>query len=124
VSIDWAKVAAEARLEDRYLLVTSDPTMSAEPVALGYKSLTEAERAFRTMKTSLDLRPVYHRLDERIRAHVLLFWLALLLVRVASGAPGTPGFAWPASSATTFVGPAGQVAPTSLQSSPSSGQRP
>jgi hypothetical protein len=40
------------------------------------------ERAFRTMKSTLDLRPVYHRLDERIRAHVLLCWLALLLIRV------------------------------------------
>uniref|UniRef100_UPI0037DA41C0 hypothetical protein n=1 Tax=Streptomyces chengmaiensis TaxID=3040919 RepID=UPI0037DA41C0 len=35
------------------------------------------------MKSTLDLRPVHHRLDERIRAHVLLCWLALLLIRVA-----------------------------------------
>ena len=41
------------------------------------------ESAFRTLKTHLELRPVYHRLDDRIRAHVLLCWLALLLVRVA-----------------------------------------
>ncbi len=41
------------------------------------------EHAFRTLKTTLDLRPVYHRKEERIRAHVLLCWLALLLVRVA-----------------------------------------
>ncbi|MFG3656679.1 IS1634 family transposase [Streptomyces sp. NPDC047706] len=83
LSIDAAKVAAEARLDGKYLLATSDPDLPAEDVALGYKNLLEAERAFRTMKSTLDLRPVYHRLDERIRAHVLLCWLALLLIRVA-----------------------------------------
>jgi hypothetical protein len=40
------------------------------------------------MKTELDLRPVYHRLEERIRAHVILCWLALLLVRVAETTTG------------------------------------
>jgi Transposase len=51
----------------------------------------EAGRAFRTMTSTLDLRPVYHRLDDRIRAHVLLCWLALLLVRVAERRPRRPG---------------------------------
>jgi transposase len=40
------------------------------------------------MKTTLDLRPVYHRKEQRIRAHVLLCWLALLLVRLAEQAAG------------------------------------
>nr|WP_241825686.1 transposase [Micromonospora sp. CB01531] len=83
MSINAAKVTAEARLDGKYLLATSDPDLSAEDVALGYKNLLEAEHAFRTMKSTLDLRPVYHRLDERIHAHVLLCWLALLLIRVA-----------------------------------------
>jgi len=48
---------------------------------VGYKQLLQVERGWRSMKTTLDLRPVYHRLEERIRAHVLLCWLALLLVR-------------------------------------------
>ncbi|KLU62249.1 hypothetical protein CEB3_c12930 [Peptococcaceae bacterium CEB3] len=43
----------------------------------------EVERAFRTLKTTLELRPVYHRKDDRICAHVLLCGLALLLVRLA-----------------------------------------
>ena len=43
------------------------------------------------MKSVLDLRPVYHRLEERIRAHVILCWLALLLVRVAET---TTGHTW------------------------------
>jgi hypothetical protein len=83
LSINTAKVTTEARLDGKYLLATSDPDLPAEDVALGYKNLLEAERAFRTMKSTLDLRPVYHRLDARIRAHVLLCWLALLLIRVA-----------------------------------------
>jgi DDE family transposase len=81
--IDRAKVRAEARLDGKFLLSTSDPDLSAEDVALGYKNLLEAERAFRDLKTTLELRPVFHRLERRIRAHVLLCWLALLLVRVA-----------------------------------------
>jgi len=81
--IDRAKVKAEARLDGKYLLATSDPDLSAEDVALGYKNLMEAERGFRDLKSQLLLRPVFHRLEHRIRAHVLLCWLALLLTRVA-----------------------------------------
>ena len=43
----------------------------------------EVERAFRTLKSSLSLRPIYHSKDDRIRSHVLLCWLALLLIRIA-----------------------------------------
>ena len=86
--IDRAAVAAEERLDGKFLLRTSDPTLSAEDVALGYKQLLEVERAWRDLKTSLELRPVYHRKQQRIRAHVLLCWLALLLVRIAENATG------------------------------------
>ena len=81
--IDRRKLAAEAKLDGKFLLSTSDPDLSAEDVALGYKNLLEAERGFRDLKTTLELRPVFHRLEHRIRAHVLLSWLALLLIRVA-----------------------------------------
>jgi transposase len=81
--IDRTKLKAEAKLDGKFLLSTSDPDLSAEDIALGYKNLLEAERAFRDLKTTLELRPVWHRLERRIRAHVLLCWLALLLVRVA-----------------------------------------
>lgn len=73
----------EAKLDGKYLLETSDPELSAEDVALGYKNLIEAERCFRDLKGTLRIRSVFHRLDERIRAHVLICWLALLLVRIA-----------------------------------------
>ncbi|MGH3143180.1 MAG: IS1634 family transposase [Gaiellales bacterium] len=81
--VDRTAIRAEAHLDGKFLLRTSDPTLSAEDVALGYKQLLEVERGWRDMKTTLDLRPVYHHLEDRIRAHVLLCWLALLLIRVA-----------------------------------------
>jgi Transposase DDE domain len=81
--VDRAAVNVEAHLDGKFLLRTSDPTLTAEDVALGYNQLLEIERAWREMKTTLDLRPVHHRKEDRIRAHVLLCWLALLLIRIA-----------------------------------------
>ncbi len=81
--VDRAAIAAEARLDGKFLLRTSDPTLSVEDIALGYKQLLEIERGWRDMKTTLDLRPVRHRKEDRIRAHVILCWLALLLIRLA-----------------------------------------
>ena len=111
--IDRAAVTADARLDGKFLLRTSDPTLSAEDVALGYKQLLEVERAWRDMKTTLDLRPVYHRREDRIRAHVLLCWLALLLIRIAETATGET---WRSLAPELdklhlgrFVGPAGEV---------------
>ncbi len=86
--LDHAKIAAEERLDGKYLLTTSDPSLSAEDVALGYKQLVEAERSFRDLKGTLLLRPVFHRKDERIRAHVLICFLALVLIRVAETSTG------------------------------------
>jgi transposase len=81
--IDKAKLRQEEKLDGKYLLSSSDDSLTAEDIALGYKQLYEVERAFRTLKTTLSLRPVYHSKDDRIRSHVLLCWLALLLVRIA-----------------------------------------
>jgi transposase len=80
--IDRKKIAVEANLDGKYLLRCSDPHLPAEDIALGYKQLLQVERGWRDMKTTLELRPVYHRLEDRIRAHVILCWLALLLVRI------------------------------------------
>ncbi len=86
--IDKAKVKAEERLDGKYLIRTSDDTLSPVDVALGYKQLYQVENAFRTLKTTLELRPVYHRLEDRIRSHILLCWLALLMVRVMENQTG------------------------------------
>jgi len=86
--IDQAKIAAEARLDVKFLLSCSDDTLPADEIALGYKQLLEVERTWRDMKQTLEIRPVYHRLEDRIRAHVLLCWLALLLIRIAETRTG------------------------------------
>jgi hypothetical protein len=109
--IDAARAKAEENLDGKYLLRTSDPKMSAEDIALGYKQLLEVERGWRDLKQVTDLRPVYHRKEERIRAHVILCWLALLLARVAENAADNT---WPQLrrqldriAVGTFTGPAG-----------------
>jgi hypothetical protein len=81
--LDRAAVRAEAHLDGKFLLRSSDPTLTAEDIALGYKQLLQVERGWRDMKTTLDLRPVHHRKEDRIRAHVQLCWLALLLIGIA-----------------------------------------
>ncbi|MET8310731.1 transposase [Micromonospora sp. NPDC005173] len=86
--IDAAAIRAEQRLDGKYLLRCSDPKLSAEDITLGYKQLLEVERGWRDMNTTLDLRPVFHRREDRIRAHILLWWLALLLIRVAETSTG------------------------------------
>ena len=109
--VDKTKAKTEENLDGKYLLRSSDPKLTAEDIAAGYKQLLEVERGWRDMKSVLDLRPVYHRLEERIRAHVLLCWLALLLVRVAETQAGQT---WPVMRREfdrihlgTFTGPAG-----------------
>lgn len=111
--VDKQKITSEERLDGKYLLRCSDPNLTAEDIALGYKQLLEVERGWRDMKQILDLRPVYHRREDRIRAHVLLCWLALLLIRVAEVAAGEP-WTWnrirtelQRLHAVTYTGPAG-----------------
>jgi hypothetical protein len=87
--IDKAAITQEAHLDGKFLLRTDDESLSAEDIALGYKSLYEAERGWRDLKkTTVNIRPVYHRREDRIRAHVQLCWLALLVLRVAEIAVG------------------------------------
>jgi len=109
--IDTKAIAAEAKLDGKFLLRSSDPKLSAEDIALGYKQLLAVERGWRDMKQIIDLRPIYHRREDRIRAHVLLCWLALLLIRTIEI---TTGRSWTAVRAElqrlhvgTFTGPAG-----------------
>ncbi len=86
---DAARIKAEENLDGKYLLRTSDPKLPAEDIARGYKQLAEIERGWRDLKQVIDLRPIYHRKEERIRAHVILCWLALLMIRVAETTAGT-----------------------------------
>jgi hypothetical protein len=81
-SIDTDKVVKEKRFDGCYI-ITSDvgqDGMSTAEVVNAYKSLTFVERAFRNLKTvQLEIRPVYHKTDERIRSHVFLCMLAYYL---------------------------------------------
>jgi hypothetical protein len=75
-------IDAEAALDGIYVLRTSVPATDLDTAAVigAYKNLSRVERDFRSIKTDdLDLRPIYHRLEDRVRAHVLICMLAAYL---------------------------------------------
>ena len=86
--IDRAAADRESHYDGKWLLRTSDLTLTGEDLAAAYKQLLAVERGWRDCKSSLGLRPVYHYREDRIRAHIQLCWLALLLVRVTETATG------------------------------------
>jgi transposase len=76
------QIAEEASLDGFYVLRTNVPAedLSAPEVVRSYKALAQAERAFRTLKgPELELRPIHHRLEQRVRAHAFLCLLAYYL---------------------------------------------
>jgi hypothetical protein len=86
--IDRGAIRREAGLDGKWLLRTNDQTLTPDDLAAAYKQLVAVERGWKDMKGALRLRPVYHYREDRIRAHVQLCWLALLLIRVAETAAG------------------------------------
>ena len=86
--IDRGTAAREAHLDGKWLLRTSDLTLTPADLAAAYKQLVAVERGWRDCKGALGLRPVHHYREDRIRAHVQLCWLALLLIRVTETATG------------------------------------
>lgn len=77
--VNDARVAAEAALDGLYVIRTSvaAAAMTAEQAVLNYKKLAEVERAFRTLKgVDLQVRPIRHRLESRVKAHIFLSMLA------------------------------------------------
>jgi len=81
--IDEDKIAREALLDGKFLISTSLKNLPVEDVVYGYKQLFEVERVFRDLKHVVEIRPVYHHLDDRIHAHVLICFIAMVLVRFA-----------------------------------------
>ena len=77
-TVDQDKIKEEARYDGKWVLTTNTDLPTAE-VALKYKQLWMVEDVFRSMKSILDTRPVFHRRDETIRGHVFCSFLALLL---------------------------------------------
>jgi transposase len=86
LALDKAKLQREARYDGKFMIESSDDTLSLSDIVLGYKQLYDVEHAFRTLKTTLDLRPNYHSKHDRIRCHIFLCFIALVLVRMSENA--------------------------------------
>ena len=78
VTVNRDKIEEEARYDGKWVLKTNT-TLTAEQVALKYKELWQVEQVFRDMKSILDSRPIFHKLDETIRRHVFCSFLALVI---------------------------------------------
>jgi len=78
--IDRAKVESEAKFDGVWVLQT-DTALPAAEVALKYKELWMVEAAFRSLKSVLETRPIYHKCDDTIRGHVFCSFLALVLLK-------------------------------------------
>ena len=89
-ALDKRKLEREAQCDGTFVLDVSNDKMTAAQAAVAYKGLLRVEQSFRTLKHGVDVRPVYHRLDKRIRAHVSLCMIGLLLERVVEIATKTP----------------------------------
>ena len=92
-TLDEAKIKAEARYDGKWVLQTNladDPKI----IALAYKELWMVEDLFRTMKSILETRPIYHKRDETIRGHVFCSFLALLLRRALEQRLEEKGESW------------------------------
>jgi hypothetical protein len=78
-----AKALARARMMDgKLVLVTNMPDHTPAEIVGRYKALADIERGFRVLKSEIEIAPVFHRLPNRIRAHALICFLALILYRV------------------------------------------
>lgn len=77
------RIAQESRYDGKYVLLTTDRALSASELALQYKHLFSVERAFRSLKSGINLRPLYHWTTNRIKAHVSLCVLSYFVQRYA-----------------------------------------
>jgi transposase len=69
-------------MDGKLLLVTNAPDFTPDEVVKRYKSLADIERGFRVLKSEIEIGPIYHRLPERIHAHVSICFMALIVYRV------------------------------------------
>ena len=81
-TLDEAAIARAQALDGKLVLVTNVTDHQSEDIVARYKALADIERGFRVLKSDLDIAPVFHRKPERLQAHALLCFLALLLHRV------------------------------------------
>lgn len=88
LELDPKAIKAAERYDGKFLVHGNDDTLSAEDMALGYKQMIRVEQAWRDMKSTLDMRPVFHWAPHRIHAHVAITVLSLLLERTVEHACG------------------------------------
>jgi transposase len=69
-------------MDGKLLLVTNVKDLSSEEVVARYKSLADIERGFKVLKSDIEIGPVHHRLPNRIRAHAMICFIALVIQRV------------------------------------------
>lgn len=81
-ALDDDALARQEAFDGKLILLTNDTHLSAAAVVQRYKKLADIERGFRVLKQDIAIAPVFHRLPERIRAHALICFLALLLHRL------------------------------------------
>lgn len=86
LAINRAAVREASKHDGKFVVHSNDDSLSAEDLALGYKQLMRVEQAWRTLKSGLRMRPVFHHAPHRIHAHITLTVLSLLLERVAERA--------------------------------------
>ena len=78
---DPDKLAAETQHEGKYILKTDDPAITRGDAVGAYKELATVESGFRDLKDVIEMRPIYHKRDDRVRAHIFVATLALFLKR-------------------------------------------
>lgn len=78
---DAEKLDAEMLHEGKYILKTDDSEITAAQAVTCYKELNTVEQGFRDLKDVIDMRPIHHKTDERVEAHIFVAWLALFLKR-------------------------------------------
>ena len=81
-SVDDDAIAEAELFDGKLALITNAPDLTAEEAVARYKGLADIERGFRVLKSDIEIAPVHHRLPDRIRAHAMICFLALVLYRV------------------------------------------
>jgi transposase len=79
---DPVHLEREKRLEGKYLIATTERQIRAQEAVRQYKELSDVERGFRSLKDVLAMRPIYHRKASRVKAHIFVAAMALLLTRL------------------------------------------
>jgi transposase len=78
------RLGREKKIEGRYVVMTGEKDLSVRDAVALYKELTEVESGFRQLKDVLALRPIYHQIEARVKAHIFVAALALLMQRLLS----------------------------------------